>query len=358
MKQALLFTIFALASLLATAQETTWYNPQTAENEVISGRHWGAELRGSYARLPERTKDSLRSQLWNLSKNSAGLNVSFTTDAKHIRVRYGVGEGHNMYHMPSTGVSGIDLYMNDLRTGWCRPEWPSWGDTIYYNYQRLTSNGTADYTLFLPLYNSVKFLEIGVPAGASFAWKPVSPDEPIVVYGTSIAQGACASRPGMAWASIVSRELDVPVVNLGFSGQGQLDMPMFRMLGEVPARAYIIDCMPNMVDELVPEIYGRLVSGVRYLRERSDAPIILTEHDGYMNDLSHPADGASWQASNTELRRAFNALRKEGVKGLYYLSYNDLKLSRDSQVDGVHASDLGMRQYADGYKKLLTRALK
>lgn len=48
-------------------------------------------------------------------------------------------------------------------------------------------------------------------------------DHPIVLYGTSIAQGACASRPGMAWGNIVSRSLEIPLINLGFSGNGKLE---------------------------------------------------------------------------------------------------------------------------------------
>ena len=47
----------------------------------------------------------------------------------------------------------------------------------------------------------------------------------MVFYGTSITQGACASRPPMdANAAILGRRLDRPVVNLGFSGNGRMDL--------------------------------------------------------------------------------------------------------------------------------------
>src|SRR5256885_13140974 len=46
-----------------------------------------------------------------------------------------------------------------------------------------------------------------------------------VFYGTSITQGGCASRPGMVHTAILGRRFDVPVVNLGFSGNGTLDPP-------------------------------------------------------------------------------------------------------------------------------------
>ena len=53
-------------------------------------------------------------------------------------------------------------------------------------------------------------------------------DKPVVFYGTSITQGGCASRPGMSFVNIVGRDLDVPVVNLGFSGSGLMELEMVR----------------------------------------------------------------------------------------------------------------------------------
>ena len=42
-----------------------------------------------------------------------------------------------------------------------------------------------------------------------------------MIYGTSITQGGCASRPGMAYTNILSRRIDAPFINLGFSGSGR-----------------------------------------------------------------------------------------------------------------------------------------
>lgn len=357
MKKLFFVLLFAASAIISTAQKVEWHNPQEADIEAICGRWWCDALSGTYARLPQTIKDSLRQSHWDLSRNSAGLSVSFTTDAQDISVRYVVEGAHSMYHMPSTGVSGIDLYKDDLKTGWCRAEWPSFGDTICFNYKKLNPKiGGSTYTLYLPLYTTTKSLEVAVPQGATFAWNKVPQEKPLVVYGTSITQGACASRPAMAWATIVSRTAGIPVVNLGFSGQGQLDMPMFRMLGEIPARAYIIDCMPNMTDNSSPEIYGRLTAGIRYLRSKTDAPIVIAEHNGYTNDISQPSAGESWRTANAEQRRAYNALRKEGIANLHYVTTEQLKMTRDNQVDGVHPSDLGMQQYADAYIKALKKA--
>mgnify|MGYP002508477446 CR=1 FL=1 len=43
------------------------------------------------------------------------------------------------------------------------------------------------------------------------------------MYGTSILQGGCATRPGMAHTNILQRRLNREGVNLGFSGNARLD---------------------------------------------------------------------------------------------------------------------------------------
>ena len=75
---------------------------------------------------------------------------------------------------------------------------------------------------------------------------PLSMEKPVVVYGTSIAQGACATRPGLAWTAILERKLDRPLINLGFSGSGQLEKSVIDLMAEIDAKLYILDCLPNL----------------------------------------------------------------------------------------------------------------
>lgn len=346
-------------SLHAQTNQTTWKNPLECAYPVVKGRSWNAENSGSYNRLPPRAKDSVRAGVWNQSTQSAGLAVSFYTNAPDITVKYTVTGGLSMPHMPTTGVSGLDLYRTDCHgtQTWCSGNY-HFGDTITYSYKNLNNpnihSDGSEYTLFFPLYNSVSSLQIGVNSDQKFEFAAVSQEKPIVVYGTSIAQGACASRPGMAWTNILSRQTGSPVVNLGFSGNGQLEESLFGFLAEIDAQMYIIDCMPNMTQDRVSLIYDRLVSGVKTLRKSSDAPVLLTEHCGYMGDLSSDSRKKEYSEANAELKRAYETLMKENVPGIFYMTKEEQGLSMDSQVDGVHATDLGMQQYADGYFKKIS----
>lgn len=357
-----LLLLLLLGNMATLQAQYKWANPQEQTFHVVRGRAWQNDLQGSYARLPLKAQDKVRKQVWSLSRNSSGLSVAFYSDSPEIKIKYVAEGSRGMAHMPATGVSGVDLYATDKngRSRWCAARF-SFGDTVTYTYRGLTyedgSRMGYEYELFLPLYNSVSFLEIGVKEDACFRFLPVSQEKPLVVYGTSIAQGACASRPGMAWVNIVNRKLEHPVVNLGFSGNGRLEKEVFELLAEIDARLYIIDCMPNM-DRDTTVIVERTLKGVEILRARSNAPILLVEHSGYMSEHSSDSVGNSYRATNRQLRKAYNTLLEAGVADIHYLTKEGIGMSMDGMVEGVHPSDLGMQQHADGYSKKIREILK
>jgi lysophospholipase L1-like esterase len=344
-----------------------WWNPGTADFQAFEGQAWPNEVKGRYDRLPARAEGEVPGPVWNLSTQSAGLMVRFRASTDQIKVRYVVGGNHALPHMPATGVSGVDLYTvgtdGDLR--WCAGKF-AFGDTIVFDFKNIEPNDTyhkrgREYRLFLPLYNKVKWMEIGVPEANSFAPLAARPDKPIVVYGTSIAQGACASRPGMAWTSILGRKMDDPLINLGFSGNGKLDKSLVDLLTEIDAKIYILDCLPNLTVRNDPnsaitpeEIERRLLYAVRTLKEkRPGVPILLAEHAGYTDEAVNKVSQNYYQQVNAIQKETFKKLVQEGVTGLYLLPKEDFGQDIETMVDGTHPSDLGMMRYAEGYEKHL-----
>ncbi len=360
----LLFAItICLAYNACLYSQTVWRNPTSEVFQTVHGQAWNNELKGSYHRLPQRAESIVRKPLWDLSTNSAGLSIVFRTNATDIRVRYQINGDFSMPHMPATGKSGVDLYATDGNgcQRWCAARY-AFGDTIRYNYSNISYVTNPEYgyeyQLFLPPYSELKWLEIGVPEGSDFSFEPVSKEKPIVIYGTSIAQGACASRPGMVWGNIINRKMQHPVINLGFSGNGRLESELFDLLTEIDAKLFIIDNMPNMTNDRTSLIYERATAGIRKLREKSDAPILLVEHNGYGNELSSLEAESSYRKTNIELRKAYKDLQAEGIKNLYYLTKEEIGFHQDAMVEGVHPSDLGMQIYADAYISKIKEILK
>ena len=361
------FLLYLLCCTLAMQAQMVWHNPLSEDTARVQGRGWNMELKDNYHRMPDRLKPVMRDAVWQLSTNSAGLHIDFYSNAPEIVVRYTVSGNKTLPNLTTIAVSGLDLYATDCHgvTDWCAcPGNYSFGqataDTITFHYKGLTYHNQhrlgSEYRLFLPLYNTVTWLELGAPEGSVFKWSPLSTERPIVAYGTSIAQGASASRPAMAWTNILQRRLDTPIYNMGFSGNAWMDEAVFDALSEIDARMYILDCMPNMY-RWKEDIYSRTIAGVTKLRQKSEAPILLVENDGYMYGHTNPSIAEEAKVTNEELHKAYEALLKQGVKNLHYLTMEEIGLTPDAQVDGWHASDVGMEQYAAAYMEKITDIL-
>jgi len=270
-----------------------------------------------------------------------------------------------MPHMPATGESGVDLFAIDVNGNWnWTPGSYHFGDTCAYTFKNLflarNGTGVSDFYLYLPLYNSVKWLSIGVSEKDSFSFPAKRKEKPIVAYGTSILQGGVASRPGLGWTNILGRNLDRTVINLGFSGNGRYEGPIFDLMAKLDAQLYILDCMPNLTKGYSKEeIKKRLVYGVNALRERNkNVPILFAEHaDGYAPFYMDTARLNEFHGSSVMIAQIFDEFKSEGVKNIYLLTEKEIGFDMNSTVDGVHPNDIGMLQYAVAYEQKIREIL-
>ncbi len=357
MKRSVIIVIMVLIALSLMSQ-TKWYNPMEAGFPVVQNRGWNDVIENSFQRLPDRAKDDVRQSVWNLSLNSAGLAIHFYTNAEKIEVRYGVSGSIAMNHMPATGKSGVDLYAIDPDGNWrLLTDKYYFNDTISFSYSNIIESKYHkrgyEYRLFLPLYNSVTWMEIGAPESAEFIFVPELEEKPIVVYGTSIAQGACASRPGMAWTNILSRKLDMPVTNLAYSGNGPLEKEMVDLISELDASMIIYDCLPNMGNLTNDEVKKRTAYGISKIREKSDVPILITDHIGYLNDGMIEGRKEISERLNNASREVYDSMKLAGVPNIYYLLKDSIDFPADGAVDYIHPNDMGMQVYANAYEVMV-----
>ena len=362
MRQFLVICI-CFCNLFTHAQnKLAWWKASDTTSYIIDGQAWSTEMGNSIQRLPPRAAALVRKPVWDLSQQTAGLSIRFVSNAPEIIVRYKVTGPVNKPHIPSTAFSGVDLYATDSdgMLHWTSGKY-SFKDTVQYIFAALRPNDNfhklgREYQLFLPLFNTVSNLEIGVPIGSVFKILPPRLEKPIVVYGTSIAQGACASRPGMAWTNILSRKLDRSVINLGFAGNGRLENPLIDLINEIDARVFILDCLPNLLSKDIDSasLQKRIIESVISIRSKHpNTPILLTEHAGYTNGYMIPARQTLFEGANKILNTAFAMLKKESITGIYLLSLNEIGIDEEAMVDGTHPNDLGMVRYAEAYEKKL-----
>ena len=387
----ILFSIALALLVLETAAEERKelrmreFDPIDVGAEV-HGSGWES-LAGRFVRLEDSAEGLVRKPVWDLSRNSAGLSLVFRSNTRRLELSFDVFGWKGMNHMPATGVSGVDLfaYKPDGEELWCAAKFmpqfkeeyievpgataqtttaqtttaqtsstPSSDQArtvrvtrVAYSFEQIDyEEGCEEYEwhLYLPLYNTVENFRMAVEEGCRLEWVPRDERQPIVVYGTSIAQGACATRPGMAWTNLVERELRYPVVNLGFSGNGKLEAELFALLDQIDAGVYIIDCLPNI--KVTDNFEEKLEAGIKLLREHHSCPILVVDHSGHTNERTNLS-----RCFPDELNRRQAALvkrlRKEGIKQLYYLTRNEIAWDKDSMVEGIHPNDRGMMQQAE-----------
>ncbi|MCR9293085.1 MAG: SGNH/GDSL hydrolase family protein [bacterium] len=376
-KIALLITVLLVPPLSLSAQDKSGtslgrLDPEMAEGkqaedglvwyDVTAGGVEGRMLADHererwFDRLPSRAQGQVTDNVWNLSRHSAGMMVRFETDATAIHVHYQLLNSNlAMPHMPATGVSGVDLYARDETGSW------RWVQVTRPAAQEVKTEivsglrpGLREYAAYLPLYNGVEFMRIGVEQGSAF--EQLEPrQKPLVFYGTSITHGACASRPGMVHTALLGRRLDMPVVNLGFSGNGRMDLAVGEWMVQIDAAAYIIDCLPNMNPQSVSE---KCVPLVKFIRQaKPSAPIILVEDRRNTNSWITPARDQFHTENHRALHEAYRSLLQDSISGLYYIE-GDRLYGEDSEgaTDGSHANDLGFMRQADVFEPVIRRAL-
>ncbi|MDE5595373.1 MAG: SGNH/GDSL hydrolase family protein [Muribaculaceae bacterium] len=308
-----------------------------------------------FSRLPANLQDSLREGLWDRQQCSAGMGIRFATDSKSVGVRYDLLWNTHMIHMADTGLKGTDLYIFEGDSVWRhvntnRPFIKKDTEkTCEATYVENLAPGMKEFMVYLPLYDGVTSMDIVVDSGAVIT--PGNPsiidkNKKIVAYGTSILQGGCASRTGMASTNIISRDLNCEVVNLGFSGEGKMDFAMARALAKIPdVDCYVLDPVPNCTEMMCDTLTYDFVNILRTLRP--EVPIVMVEGPIYPYARYDSYFGNYLPKKNAAYRRNYERLNAENPENLYYVTSENLDgVEDDGTVDGIHLTDLGFKYYA------------
>lgn len=302
-----------------------------------------------YERLPDSLRNVSRKPLWALGQNSAGLALRFRSNSTTIAAKWEVLLDRNMNHMTPTGIKGLDLYcLQDGKWVFVNSGRPSGkvNEATIISYMKPVER---EYMLYLPLYDGVTSLSIGVDSLAEISGPEVQlpvREKPVVFYGTSILQGGCASRPGMAHTNIISRWLNRECVNLGFSGNALLDLEIAEVVAGVDASVYVLDFVPNANVQQMKERADKFYTIIR--SRHPDTPVIFLEDPIFTHTRFDQRIAEEVAQKNETVNAIFQSLKKRGEKNIYMISSKDM-LGHDGEatVDGVHFTDLGMMRYAE-----------
>ncbi len=302
-----------------------------------------------YERLPDSLQHISRKPLWELGRNSAGLALRFRSNSTCVAARWETRNDFRMNHMTPTGICGLDLYcLQDGKWVFAGSGRPSGKLTEAVIVRNMTAE-EREYLLYLPLYDGPTSLAIGVDS-LSVIGRPAvdlpKREKPIAFYGTSILQGGCASRPGMAHTNILERWLNRECINLGFSGNALLDLEIADVLAGVDASLFVLDFVPNAGVTHIKERAEKFYSAIR--SKHPDTPILFVEDPVFPHSFFDTKMAKEVKEKNEALAAFFRSLKQRGGQHIYFLSSRDIiGHDREATVDGIHFTDLGFMRYAE-----------
>ncbi|MEF9924003.1 MAG: SGNH/GDSL hydrolase family protein [Muribaculaceae bacterium] len=360
MKKVLLLILVATSFMLnAEEKASVFYD---ASQFPLLGKGVGATTQ-RYVRLPDSLENITRKPVWNLSRSSSGMAVRFASNSTEIKAKWKSRDLQEMNHMTDTGIRGLDLYclQDDGTWTFVNSARPAVGKKN--NNAKIVSNMDAkerEYMLYLSLYDGVDSLEIGIDSLSHISspkvMLPVT-KKPVVFYGTSILQGGCASRPGMAHTNILERWLNRETINFGFSGNGRLDLEIAEVIKTIDAGMFVLDFVSNAS---VDEMNEKMVKFYRIIRDANPrTPILFIEDPHFTHCRFDKYIANEVNRKNQTVNAIYKTLKKSGEKNIYFLK-SDKMLGDDNEatVDGIHFTDMGFTRYSELLYPIIKKLIK
>lgn len=294
---------------------------------------------GLFRRLPKQVAITVSEGVCGLHARAAGGRVRFRTDSPYIAIHAKMPTIGKMPHFALTGSAGFDLYAdNKYISTFILPFNTTDG---YENMIQFNSREMREITINMPLYSSVKELYIGLKEGSELcAPKPYKIETPIVYYGSSVTQGGCASRPGMAYQSIISRRIDADYINLGFSGSAKGEDEIAEYISGLKMSCFVYDYDYNAPTvEHLESTHEKMFKRIR--QSHPDIPIVI---------LTRPK---FYLTNNDEMRvevikKTYNNAIANGDENVYLIEGRKLMefAGNEGTVDGIHPTDFGFMSMA------------
>ena len=304
-----------------------------------------------YRRIPQAIAEPISDGLRWLHAHTSGGRIRFVTDSPYIALKLQISGQSKFSFFSVTGIMGCDVYSDKRYYGTIVP--PLDTTTEYENVVDIPDPCEREYTINMPLYACVHKVHIGIKDGCTL--KPTDDyktTKPIVFYGSSIAQGGCASRPGNTYPSIISRELDADFINLGFAGSAKGEEEVARYIAtlDMTAFCYDYDYNANTLDEYksTHEKFFKIIRDAN-----PDLPIIMTTRP------KKHLTPQEIERVNVMMQTYKNAI-DAGDKNVYYIKGCDLledSVAEISLIENCHPNDCGFASMARVYSEKLKEIL-
>lgn len=313
-----------------------------------------------FRRVPEDVAEATSEGVSKLCRESAGGRVRFSTDSPYIAIRAKFRAVGRSSHLTLVSTSGFDLYVDgDFGSRFIK-EFRMPYDMVD-SYEQIVPLGEGkmrSFTIHFPVHAVVETLEVGLKPDATLGeGRSYREGKPVVIYGSSIVHGTAASRPGLIYPTIISRELNIDVLNLGFSGKAKAEPPLARWMATLPMSIFVCDYDHNApTPEYLAETHYPLYEIIR--EKNPDLPYVMITRPNYW---TCPKDQEVILRRRDVIMSSYLKARQAGDQNVYFIDGLDFWVSPhtyDFAMDGVHPNDAGFIRMADSIGTVIRHILE
>lgn len=253
-----------------------------------------------YARLPRALLAQLSPQIGSLALKTSGARVRFSTSASRMTFRMRLADTAIKTHMTPLNMAGAEIWQGEgcalRRVAVARPtaagsvpfeKLDGYALEQEVRCEAQLSGKRETVTLYLPIFEGVEKVEVGLSDDETpYPPTPYAVTPPIVFYGSSITQGACAGRPSLIYPAQVCRALDADFVNLGFAGNALGEVELAHYIASLEMTAFVLDYDHNApTAEYLEKTHWRFFEIIRSAQPKLPILIISRPRTGRSNEL-------------------------------------------------------------------------
>ena len=321
------------------------------------------EEAGCFYRMKKEIADQVNPGVKVLARCTVGGRIRFRTNSPYITARVKSLKLNMSWNYSLFARCGLCVYVNGAYDGLFRAEFKQWenaeDDIMYYEgIYRTRETGVYDVEIYMPNYSETLYdVEIGLKEGCELLpAKPYKYDKPVVIYGTSLTQGACVSRAGNDYTCVISRLCDTDFINLGFSGSGRGEAIMADYLADLDPSVYILDFDGNVPsDEALIEAHMPMYRKIR--AKHPTTPIIMITAEA----IPTGAFAAKNAGKKVIIYQNYQTAKAEGDENVYFIDGTTMFGEEDVSgcfADLLHPNDMGYYRIAKSLQPVLMDALK
>lgn len=295
-------------------------------------------------RLDVKRYPQLSKKLKEYFSYTTGLAVAFKTNSTNIHVKWTTKEKATSVNTTLITQSGMDLYIRrDTEWVFAGIATPSWKDSHSSPVVENMDTSEKECLLYLPLFNSLDSLLIGVDEDARIEAIPNLFRHKVVVIGSSITHGAAASRPGTAYPARLNRALNVEFTNLGACGLCRMEDFYAKIAGDSQADAFLFDPFSNPSPTQIEERLPVFIARIRDKHPETPLIFLQTEVRETGNFDLKKRDYESRKRAAAE--EGMKKIKEAGYKNVYFINPGiELGDDHEATTDGVHPSDAGFER--------------